>query len=1000
MGIRVGQGAAGGRRPVRGAGTGPSERWRLLATLALLLSASAPAGPATAVSIGESTDKLGSIELPSGMRIIIEEDHSKPVVVVVTVLNAGAADDPVGKEGLAHLTEHLTARARPDGKTQRTNLLDFAGASSWNGTTTHDLTMYAVVGPKESLRNLLVIEGGRLLGPLAGLDPRVFESEREIVKAELAGRDEQGQPSAVQGRLYDLVYPEGHRYFRPVMGSARSLSDISLADAQAFVAKNYVPSNVTLYVAGDVDMSTIHQMFGATLPKSFVEAPATGPVATPVRLPKDAPPLPPVPTAAPVTTVRAPVARPMLYVIWSLPRGYSADGTLERAVRSAVEALPVWATRSSDIHEVRATLIAGRDASTLVCAVSLKEGRSPEKSLERVLDQFHRFSDPTAAVGQSQGEAETSRLDGQLSAGGMRTLAGAPSVDINVGQLFQDQQANGGQNGGQSSLSTDVRGVNGSITPVDVHVALLKNTAVVADVLGTESVLARAKDRATMAHWTGDVEAWGKDMTAMTEIGAGKWQAFTLEWLSRARARVLFVEPNGESIEATDSGAPPKVFAAEDVHVKISAGALKTYAHGPVGDIRTLTLKNGLHVLLARRLGSPTLAATVGVRGGSATAEPLGAAELATRLAVPLQVGNGSPSLFGGSVTLSTSADATYVQGRAASGNLGDLLAILSDTAQSLHVDDSNSRAWADVVDGRHRFDVTPSAEADRRFLADVYPGVAAGRVAQAADFNKLGTGQLNRWMDGSFRPDNAVLAVVGDIKLSDAEALVHQWFDGWKGQRDPRSQAARGSLAERRGPVRILTVDRPGAERTEIRLGCGVQSQTGSWKDLLALRLLGARLRTKLASLARSTLAGSDGFDGGASFQLSAARLDIAGTVDGRALNPVLTVARTELAGLEDLKLTEDELALLKWREAMLWNGRYATNAELAQALVWARLADLPVEMLQKYAEELAALTPEDVARVATACRQTAVLLVSGDPAVVDKALFVTEGMMLKQGH
>ncbi len=965
-----------------------SGRWRLLAIGGLLLCGSAGAGPATAVSIGESTDKLGSIELPSGMRIVIEEDHSKPVVVVVTVVGAGAADDPVGKEGLAHLVEHLTSRARPDGKIQRANQLDFAGASSWNGSTTHDLTTYAVVGPKEALRNLLVIEGGRLAGPLAGLDPRVFELERDVVKAELAGRDEQGEPSAVQARLYDLLYPEGHRYFRPVMGTPRSLADISLADAQAFVAKNYVPSNVTLYVAGDVDLSTIHQVFGATLPKTFVEAPATGPVPPPVRLAKVAPPVPPVPPAQPMTTIRVPVDGPMLYLTWSLPRGYSADGTLERAVRSAIEAVPAWASRGSDIKAVRATLVAGRDASTLICAVQLKEGRNPEKSLERVLDQFHRFSDPSANADNNTAGDSNLGVGGLTGGGGGRTLDMASGLS--------------GSSGGDTGFSTSLQSRPAAGVPAEVHVARLQNTAVVDDVLETESVLARARDRATMAHWTGDPSAWGKDMTAMTEVGLSKWQAFTLQWLSRDRARALLVEPNGESLEVTESGAPPKVFAADDVHVKISSGALKSYAHGPLGDVRTLTLKNGLHVLLVRRLGSPTLAATVGVRGGSATAEPLGAAELAARLAVPVEVGNGPPSQFGGSVTLKTGLDATYVEGRAASGNLADLLAVLSDTAESLHVDDGLSRNWNEIVDARRRFDGTPNAEADRQFFAEVYPGSSAGRVAQAEDFKKLGTGQLNRWMDASFRPDNAVLAIVGDINVAETEQKVHQWFDGWKGQRDPRAQAPRGGLKERKGPVRVLTVDRPGAERTEIRIGCGIQPDGGtrSGTDLLALKLLGARLRTKLATLARSTLGGSDGFAGGASFQLSAARLDVAGTVDGRALNPVLAAARSELVALEDLKVTEDELALLKWREAMGWNGRYATNAELAQALVWSRLAELPLDMLQKYADQLAALTPEDVTRVATACRKTAVLLLSGDPAVLDKALLVTDGMMLRQGR
>ena len=59
----------------------------------------------------------------------------------------------------------------------------------------------------------------------------------------------------------------------------------------------------------------------------------------------------------------------------------------------------------------------------------------------------------------------------------------------------------------------------------------------------------------------------------------------------------------------------------------------------------------------------------------------------------------------------------------------------------------------------------------------------------------------------------------------------------------------------------------------------------------------------------------GSQGFSGGAAVQRQAARLDVGGSVDARALVPVLGAARRELAALQDLKPTKDELGLLKWR-------------------------------------------------------------------------------------
>ena len=969
-------------------------RWGAVLVGTLLVTELAEAGPPSGVKVGESTDKMGTIDLPSGMRIVIEEDHSKPVVAVVAVINAGAADDPPGKEGLAHLVEHLTFRAKPDGRVLRTNQLDFAGAFKWNGSTSHDLTTYMVVGPKEALRNLLVIEGARLMGPLAGLDARGFEMERDVVKNELTELDEHGEPSAVAGPLFGALYPEGHRYHRSVTGTAGSLAGLTLADAQAFVQEHYVPSNVTLYVAGDVDLATIHQVFGATLPEHFAVAPPTGPVKPPERLAKAVPAVPSVPALKAVPTVRAPVAGPMVYISWSLPRGFSADGTLERAVRSAVEAVPAWTTLNSDIKAVRARLIEGRDGSTLICAVTLKEGKSPEKSLERVLDQFHRFSDPSATSGVKSGEEAPNRLDsslgGGLSAGGGRGLP-------DLGGMIQGNGQPQSQGTDTSFSSYGSARIPGTSTPDEVHVARFQMTALVDDVLETESLLTRAQDRATLAHFTGDSSAWDKDMTALGELGPSKWQNFTLQWLSRDRARAVFVEPSGASAIGSDSGNPPPVFAADDARVKIASGAFKKYAHGPVGDIQVLTLKNGLQVLLVRRVGAPSVAVNVGVRGGSATAEPLGVSVLTVLLARPLQTGHGPPSQFGGTVSYASGADATYIEGRAASGNLENLLAVLSDTVQSLHVDDGLVWSWPTLVEDRRRSDGSSYAEAERKFLAEVYPGSVMGRTALADNFKRLDPGDLNKWIDRAFRPQNAVLAVVGDIDVKGAEKQVREWFEGWKGAQDPKAEAQAGTLTDRPGPVRVVAIDRPGATETEIRVGCSIDG--GKVPDVIAMRLLGTRLKTKLGTLARSTLGGSDGFFGGAAVHRQATRLDVGGSVDGRALVPVLGAARTELAALEKLKPTDDELALLKWRQGVAWNGSYTTNAELAGGLVWTRLAGLPLELIPNYAELLEAVTADDLSRVAAECRKTAVLMVSGDPAVVDKALLATEqGMMLQK--
>src|SRR5678815_477429 len=56
--------------------------------------------------------ELDSIDynFPTGLRIIFQADHTHPTIAITGVMDTGSADDPVGKEGIAHFVEHLWFR--------------------------------------------------------------------------------------------------------------------------------------------------------------------------------------------------------------------------------------------------------------------------------------------------------------------------------------------------------------------------------------------------------------------------------------------------------------------------------------------------------------------------------------------------------------------------------------------------------------------------------------------------------------------------------------------------------------------------------------------------------------------------------------------------------------------------------------------------------------------------------------------------------------------------
>jgi zinc protease len=169
---------------------------------------------------------------PSGLHVIFERAPGAQPEGVVTIVGTGSVQDPPGREGLAHFVEHLMFRAAypPDAVTVRVRL-EALGAS-YNAFTSFDRTLYHSFAPHQSLRDLLVIDGQRFVDPLAGIDGKTFDVEREVVRNELRERNETHTFSAGYEAAYQAAFPSDHPYHRAVIGSHESLSAITLDDAR------------------------------------------------------------------------------------------------------------------------------------------------------------------------------------------------------------------------------------------------------------------------------------------------------------------------------------------------------------------------------------------------------------------------------------------------------------------------------------------------------------------------------------------------------------------------------------------------------------------------------------------------------------------------------------------------------------------------------------------------------------------------------------------------
>lgn len=195
--------------------------------------------------------------LPNGLEVILHEDHSVPLVAVNVWYKVGSGDEQRGRTGFAHLFEHIMFMGSehvPVGAFDQ--WLEAAGAQN-NGSTTQDRTNYYEWMPSHALPLALWLEADRMGWLLPTMDQGKLDLQRDVVKNERR----QSYDNQPYGRAYETllaaVYPSGHPYSWPTIGSMNDLSAAALDDVKNFFRTYYAPNNATLTVAGDFSPDSV-----------------------------------------------------------------------------------------------------------------------------------------------------------------------------------------------------------------------------------------------------------------------------------------------------------------------------------------------------------------------------------------------------------------------------------------------------------------------------------------------------------------------------------------------------------------------------------------------------------------------------------------------------------------------------------------------------------------------------------------------------------------------
>lgn len=237
--------------------------------LAALIAFAVPAGAARAgdapVTAPRPAPVIGgnvtSFTLANGLTVVVIPDRRAPVVTHMVWYRAGAADEPVGRSGIAHYLEHLMFKGTPSHPNGAFSKIVAQIGGQENAFTSSDYTAYFQRVAKENLALVMGLEADRMQNLM--LDPATAAPELKVVLEERSMRTD-NDPSAKLGEAVDAMLHPNHPYRIPVIGWRSEIEKLTVKDAIAFYDRFYTPNNAILIVAGDVDEATVRPLAEAT----------------------------------------------------------------------------------------------------------------------------------------------------------------------------------------------------------------------------------------------------------------------------------------------------------------------------------------------------------------------------------------------------------------------------------------------------------------------------------------------------------------------------------------------------------------------------------------------------------------------------------------------------------------------------------------------------------------------------------------------------------------
>ncbi len=932
---------------------------RRVGPFAILALAGIMSSPAFAIRIEKADYEMKLVpydinirdyQFPSGIRIVFQEDHTRPIVSVTSVIEVGAIDDPEGMDGLAHLVEHLNFRARHGELPKNMDLIKQIGGN-FNATTALDRTNYLTVAPKDSLIPLLRLESLRLSDAVHGVSDEVMHVEREVVRNELRGNLEQG-PGDIWGNINTQMFPVGHPYHRNVIGSHESLNNITMEAVRDWVQAGYTPSNATVMVIGDFDLDQTADFIQEAFEYSQLvdpknpEAPLTA-VELPPRL-TPIPPEPPPPATQDILRVTGMVDNPTIVLGWSLPGSFRGmDAQWAMTVQMMNYAIgkylfPDWDYENEEIESFGCFYNPGKINGMALCFIEISPDEDPERYIDQALDGLYEL--------------------------------------WNLDNFYQMERGNY---------------VVDSL-PIDRFFKYSKLSwmaSIFQSVENVSSVFGRGAEVTEWLHYTGNPLFYSAQFEELSSVNPSKAAEMAYKYLNRDRHTAVVIEPLSEEQKAKAErvgleGSYDGVTRADQGVLLFGDGELTDaviqQAVLPVdlSSARHFELDNGLEVMVVPYGAAPLARAELLFYSGTDNSEPWGLGQMVNKYLE--REYSYSVLEFAGSRGAGVGSTTSSFEVVGSAGNVRAMVTDLREAVDTAEVDVMQVGKWVkNTRKSRVKDEKKPETWSSRTLWEETFPGHVTARWATDEDleFRKgLGAKDANAGLDSWLRPANAVLLVVGNIDGEQAEADIREAFTDWAPAKGvERGERAPGVVpAPDPTPRKIYIYPKEGTTQAQVSLMCQLPQPT--CENKAARQVLSAAYTDVLYLELRETAGSTYGAYSYQSEYRGGVAYMAAGTlIQDSSVDLAITTMLGALADVQENGVEQDKLQTFKWNLGRKITVGNQTTSQVLYGLEDYATRGCPLVSTQDYPAQIAAVSVDDVKSMLSRCVGNEVITLVG---------------------